>query len=163
MSVALSCADDAQRWLGQAGDVQGLAEAALGHLDRSDHELSILLTDDAQIQTLNRDYRDKDAPTDVLSFGQLEGEPFVMAIPVLGDLVISLETADQQAERLGHSLAAELRVLIVHGLLHLLGHDHIEAEEREQMAAAEDALLAALPAGPQWPTSSGLIARTEGT
>jgi len=163
MPVDLSCAEAARPWLDCAGDVAGLAEAALSHLGQSKCELSILLTDDPQIRVLNRDYRDKDVPTDVLSFGQLEGEPFVMAIPVLGDLVISVETAARQAEALGHPLAAELRVLLVHGLLHLLGHDHQGPVERAEMAAAEDALLAALPAGPQWPTSTGLIGRQGGT
>jgi probable rRNA maturation factor len=143
----------------RAGDVQGLAALALAHLERSDHELSILLTDDAQIQSLNRDYRDKDTPTDVLSFGQMEGDDFVMAVPVLGDLVISLQTAERQAKDMGHPLAAEVRVLLVHGLLHLLGFDHIQAKDRVEMAAAEDGLLAALPSEAQWPTSSGLIAR----
>lgn len=159
MSVDLSTEDVADPWLAEAGDVSGLAEAALLHLERADHELSILLTNDAHIRELNRSYRDKDAATDVLSFGQMEGEPFAMVVPVLGDLVISLETAQRQADAMGHPLAAELRVLLVHGLLHLLGHDHQEPQERSVMAAAEDALLVVLPSGPQWPKSSGLIAR----
>jgi probable rRNA maturation factor len=77
----------------------------------------------------------------------------------LGDLVISLQTAERQAKDMGHPLAAEVRVLLVHGLLHLLGFDHIQAKDRVEMAAAEDGLLAALPSEAQWPTSSGLIAR----
>ena len=156
------CADEgAEPWLKGVGDVQALAEAALVLLQREDHELSILLTDDDSIRELNRAYRQKDAPTDVLSFSQHEGEPFVSPVPMLGDLVISLQTAERQAVERGHSLAAEVRVLLVHGLLHLLGHDHIEGQDRQSMADAEDALLAALPSGPQWPNSSGLIARQD--
>ena len=157
----LSTDAGAPPWLNDAGDVLGLAEAALAVLGRQGHELSILLTDDAQIRELNRDYRDKDTATDVLSFAQMEGEPFVTPVPVLGDLVISLETAQRQAKDIGHSLAAEVRVLLVHGLLHLVGHDHLEHDDRIAMAKAEDDLLAALPSEPEWPTSTGLIARQE--
>ncbi len=159
MAVDVSVAASAERWLSAAGEVESLAEAALQVLGFSEHELSILLTDDRHIHTLNRDYRDKDSPTDVLSFAQSEGEAFPGMIPVLGDLVISLETAERQAAALGHPLAAEVRVLLAHGLLHLLGYDHIEPDERAQMAAAEEQLLEALPAEPEWPTSSGLIGR----
>ena len=156
------CADHgAEPWVQDVGDIQGLAEAALIVLSRQDHELSILLTDDAHIRELNRDYRDKDSPTDVLSFAQQEGEPFISPLPILGDLVISLETAQRQADDLGHSLEAEIRVLLVHGLLHLIGHDHIHDDDRLTMAKAEDELLAALPAESQWPTSTGLIARQD--
>ena len=110
---------------------------------------------------LNRDFRQQDKPTDVLSFGQMEGEPFVSPIPVLGDLVISLETAARQADERGHPLAAEVRILLVHGLMHLLGHDHLEDDERVDMAAAENELLAALPSQPEWPTNSGLVTLAE--
>jgi probable rRNA maturation factor len=162
MPVDVSTADAAAPWLSEAGDVQGLAECALVVLECADQELSILLTNDDQIQSLNRDYRDKDTPTDVLSFGQDDGEMFPGVVSVLGDLVISLETAQRQADSLGHPLAAEVRVLLVHGLLHLMGHDHIENSDRAEMASAEDALLAALPAVAEWPTTSGLIGRQGG-
>ena len=162
MPVDVMAAEGAASWLTAVGDVEGLAEAALRVLEREDAELSILLTDDAHIRELNRDYRDKDSPTDVLSFGQDEGETFPGMVPVLGDLVISLETAERQAQERGHPVAAEVRVLLVHGLLHLLGHDHIADDERAEMAAAEDALLAALPAMAEWPTTSGLIGRQGG-
>ena len=157
MAVELTVEGTASGWDDVADSVQALAESALEALDKADHELSIVLTDDAHIQILNRDFRGKDAPTDVLSFGQLEGEPFVTPVPHLGDLVISVETASRQAEERGHPLAAEVRILLVHGLMHLLGHDHMESDERVRMAEAEDTLLAALPAHPQWPTSSGLV------
>jgi len=147
--------------LKDAGDIERLAASALQALGKTDHELSIVLTDDQHIRVLNRDFREKDAPTDVLSFGQLEGEPFVSPVPILGDLVISLETASRQAVERGHPLAAEVRILLVHGLMHLLGHDHLESDERAEMAAAENELLAALPSQPEWPTSSGLVSLAE--
>lgn len=163
MAVDLTIEPSAERWRLDAGDVAALAELCLGVLAKSDHELSIVLTDDAHIRTLNREYRDKDEATDVLSFGQMEGDGFVSPVPVLGDLVISLQTAQRQAEGMGHPLGAEIRILLVHGMLHLLGHDHLEDGERSAMAEAEDELLRALPAVPEWPTSSGLIARQGGT
>ena len=98
MPVDVMAAEGAAAWLTAAGDVEGLAEAGLRILEREDAELSVLLTDDAHIRVLNRDYRDKDSPTDVLSFGQDEGEAFPGMVPVLGDLVISLETAERQAQ-----------------------------------------------------------------
>ena len=159
--VDLSVDESATLWMDEAGDVEALATAALVCMDRADHELSVLLTNDAYIRELNRDYRDKDAATDVLSFAQMEGDVFVSAVPILGDLVISLETAARQAVDCGHSLAAEVRILLVHGLLHLMGHDHLEDEERKKMARAEDDLLAALPSEPEWPTSTGLISRQD--
>ena len=161
MSVELSLEGSIDAWLKDAGNIQALAELALDTLGKPDHELSIVLTDDEHIRVLNRDFRQKDKPTDVLSFGQMEGEPFVSPIPVLGDLVISLETAARQAEERGHPLAAEVRILLVHGLMHLLGHDHLEDGDRADMAEAENELLAALPSQPEWPTSSGLVTLAE--
>ncbi|MFT4976580.1 MAG: putative rRNA maturation factor [Myxococcota bacterium] len=107
-------------------------------------ELSIVLCDDAFILPLNRDYRGKDAPTDVLSFAQREGESADAEDPVLGDVIISVETARRQAEEAGLTLTQELRVLLTHGLLHLLGYDHLTEEERAEMELEERALLAEL-------------------
>lgn len=86
---------------------------------RLDGEISVLLTDDAAIREFNKQYRRKDEPTDVLSFPAAES-----AADVAGDLVISLETAQHQAEERGHSLEMEIKVLLLHGLLHLAGYDH---------------------------------------
>jgi probable rRNA maturation factor len=96
------------RFLRQAIEATGLAG-----------EVSVLLTEDEAIRTLNRTYRGKDKATDVLSFPAAE-----TAAGVAGDLVISLETALRQAEERGHSLETEIRVLLLHGLLHLAGYDH---------------------------------------
>ena len=161
MAVELTIEGSIDTWREACGGVEQTAIRALDVLGKSAHELSIVLTDDAHIRVLNRDFRGKDVPTDVLSFGQMEGEPFVSPVPILGDLVISMETASRQAVERGHPLEAELRILLVHGLMHLLGHDHLDANERAEMAAAEDELLAALPAPPEWPTSSGLVSLAE--
>ena len=161
MPVELTHEGAIDAWLQDAGNVESLALSALESLGKVDHELSIVLTDDEPIRVLNRDFRQKDGPTDVLSFGQLEDGLFVSPIPILGDLVISVETAARQAKERGHPLAAEIRVLLVHGLMHLLGHDHLEDGERADMAAAENELLAALPVQPEWPTTSGLVTLAE--
>lgn len=123
------------------------AAALLAALDRRGAELSVLLCDDAFIRDLNLQWRQKDQPTDVLSFPM--GDDVV-----LGDIVISLDTARRQAEERGHDLPTELRVLLVHGLLHLLGHDHELPGQDVTMAAEENRLLAHLGVAPV-----GLITR----
>lgn len=104
-------------------------------------EVSIVFTTDSDIQALNKNYRAKDKPTDVLSFSLLEGAP----IPTqsLGDVVISLDTAERQAKVLGVPLDDELLRLLIHGLLHLIGYDHenVPKEEANRMKAREDELF----------------------
>jgi probable rRNA maturation factor len=90
-------------------------------------ELSVLLIDDASMRELNRQYRDQDRSTDVLAFSQLEGEGG--GGPMLGDVVISVETAGRQAEQHQLSLDQELALLLIHGTLHLLGYDHERSPE----------------------------------
>ena len=116
-------------------------------------EISVLLVDNATIRELNRDYRAKDAPTDVLSFPleeerEDEAEPAVIGGPsarMLGDIVISVEKAVEQATEYGHSVERELAFLAIHGVLHLLGHDHEKGETAKQaMRAEEKRILAAL-------------------
>ncbi len=123
------------------------ARKLLAVLGRADAELSVLFCDDSFIRELNQQWRQKDEPTDVLSFEM--GDPVV-----LGDIVISLDTAARQAGERGHDLETELRVLLVHGLLHLLGHDHEVDGEDVTMAAEENRLLQALGVAPV-----GLVAR----
>ena len=100
-------------------------------------EVSVTLTDDEHIHELNRTYRGIDQATDVLSFALTESEePEIVGgegNEVLGDLVISLERMQAQAEEYGHSPLRELSFLTVHGMLHLLGYDHMEEEERIEM------------------------------
>ena len=125
-------------WESFAVDV---ARAVLGYLDLQQAELSILLCDDDTIHPLNRDYRGKDKPTDVLSFAQREGEFAFLDDNVLGDVIISMDTTLRQATERQHSVETELRVLLVHGILHLLGYDHIEDDEAEVMEAKEREIL----------------------
>ena len=104
-------------------------------------EVSVTLTDNAYIHALNRDYRGVDRPTDVLSFALNESdEPAITGgaeLNVLGDLVISIERAEEQAKDFGHSVRREIAFLTVHGMLHLLGYDHMEEAEREEMEAEQ--------------------------
>jgi probable rRNA maturation factor len=121
-------------------------ERVLAALSLADCELSVLLCDDATIQPLNRDWRGKDRPTDVLSFDQGAGRPSPGDSVLLGDVIISLETARAQAESRGHPLAHEVRVLLVHGICHLIGYDHEKDDEAEVMESMERDLLARLNA-----------------
>ena len=104
-------------------------------------EVSVTLTNNEYIHTLNREYRGIDRPTDVLSFALNESEePDVEDGPdvnVLGDLVISVERAKEQAADYGHSVKREIAFLTVHGMLHLLGYDHMEEEDRLEMEAEQ--------------------------
>jgi probable rRNA maturation factor len=105
------------------------------------------MTTPAELRRLNRHFADLDEVTDVLAFPAGESSPgsgFQLPpgqLPLLGDLVISVRTAAQQAEELGQDPRAEIRLLAVHGLLHLLGHDHHQAEEAELMTASTRHLL----------------------
>ena len=109
--------------------------------DAADCEVSILLTDDAEIQVLNHQYRHIDKPTDVLAFAMREGVGGDLNPQLLGDLVISVPTAQRQSIAHGHSLDIELAILSVHGTLHLLGYDHQTPEEAEIMFEEQETLL----------------------
>jgi probable rRNA maturation factor len=124
--------------------VEAFGGRVLSALGLGEAELSIVLCDDAFIKPLNLAYRGIDAPTDVLSFAMQEGEDLLAHDPVLGDVIVSLETARRQADEVGHSLADELHVLLVHGVLHLLGFEHVHGgPDAEEMAAEEIRVLAA--------------------
>ena len=105
--------------------------------------ITIVLTDDKTIRQLNRDYRATDAPTDVLSFSAGDSMPGMEAV-YLGDIIISVPFAVQQAVVSGHPTIAELQLLAVHGTLHLLGHDHASEQEKKVMWAAQAAVLTTL-------------------
>jgi probable rRNA maturation factor len=109
--------------------------------------VEVVLADAATVRDLNRLYRGQDEPTDVLSFAAAAGEPFVEAAgepASLGEVVVCLPVARAQAAAGGRALAGEVAHLVVHGLLHILGHDHDGAAESVRMQAREDELLAAL-------------------
>nr|WP_263313142.1 rRNA maturation RNase YbeY [Mammaliicoccus sp. Marseille-Q6498] len=107
-------------------------------------ELSISFVDEEEIQAINRDYRDKDKVTDVISFSLEEDEPEIegLDIPrVLGDIIICLEVAKEQAASYNHSLSRELGFLALHGFLHLLGYDHMTPEDEKEMFSRQDEIL----------------------
>ena len=110
-------------------------------------EVTVLLTDDDQLKALNKEYRGIDKPTDVLSFEAGDTMPGMADDdPYLGDIVISVPTAERQAKQGGHSLKSELQLLTVHGTLHLLGFDHEEPEEKDRMWWTQASILAQLGA-----------------
>jgi len=120
------------------------ARRLLGALRREDDELSVLLVSDREMRRLNRTWRDRDRPTDVLAFAQAEGEGGVPA-GLLGDVVISVDTAKRQAKELGHALGDEADRLLIHGVLHLLGYDHeVSPAEARRMQRRERALARTL-------------------
>jgi len=117
-----------------------------------DTEVSILLVDNERIKELNREYRQKDCPTDVLSFpmvDMLEGEmqsdvgdyDLDEELLLLGDIVLSLEMAKKQAEDFGHSFEREVAFLVAHGMFHLLGYDHESEDQEKKMFAKQETVL----------------------
>lgn len=127
--------------------LEDAARAALAHGSESpDSELSIILTDDARLHELNLNYLNVDAPTDVLSFPASETDPETGA-RYIGDILISIPRAQAQAEAAGHPLEAEVQLLVVHGVLHLLGHDHARAKEKARMWKAQAKILERLGLG----------------
>jgi probable rRNA maturation factor len=119
--------------------VEGVCHRIAQILDLNKVEVSVFLTDDNTLQELNRTYRNKDKPTDVLSFPIKEkvGQWFI-----LGDIVISVETAKRQAVCAGHSLQEELKRLLVHGFIHLMGYDHeLGGEEERKFFSLEEYVL----------------------
>lgn len=149
-------------------DVAGLqraAEETLRQAARKSAALTIAITGDEHMHELNRTYRGVDAPTDVLSFASQDdaGEDRVaLALPpeladelasYLGDIIIALPYTERQAAAFDNSLDAELRLLAIHGALHLLGYDHDTPEAEAEMWAAQDAALIALGDPPQAPRS----------
>jgi probable rRNA maturation factor len=131
--VARSCAPGVR-----SAVVRGDARRLLAALGEAAAELTITLVGDDEIHRLNRDYRGKDRPTDVLAFAMREGRRVAGDERVLGDVVISLDTAARQARRRRVSTADEVRTLLIHGVLHLLGYDHERSvAEARRMRAME--------------------------
>ena len=104
--------------------------------------LSLLLTNNQNIQVINRDFRDKNTPTDVISFAYHETEDFnIVPYDTLGDIIISLERVEEQAVEYNHSFKREFYYVLTHGILHILGYDHIEEEDKKIMREREEAIL----------------------
>ena len=131
--------------------VEQVVQKALETFVEEDYEVSISFVDNHEIRALNMQYRDKDAATDVLSFPLMEfeiteenynnEEEFVQEDRLLGDIVISLERAQEQAIEYGHSFERELAFLVVHGVLHLLGMDHEDEEQEIEMSKKQEEIL----------------------
>lgn len=144
LSVDLRVADP--RWQEELGDAETLAARVLSHASaqmNAGGEVSILMTADAEMRALNRKWRGQDKPTDVLSFPsnapQAPGEPVH-----IGDIALAFETAWRDAGEMGRGFEAHVSHLMVHGFLHLLGHDHIEPEDAAVMEPLETKILAGL-------------------
>ncbi|WP_042478241.1 rRNA maturation RNase YbeY [Bacillus ndiopicus] len=116
-------------------------------------ELSVTFVTNEAIHEINREYRDKDQPTDVISFALEElgeGETAIIGegIPrILGDIIISVERTQEQAEEYGHSFERELGFLAVHGFLHLLGYDHMNEQDEKEMFDKQNAILSSFGLG----------------
>jgi probable rRNA maturation factor len=156
ISISLEAGD----WEAAVADVEqrieAAARAAFDAADRPDilgvapAEMSLVLADDALVRTLNRDYRDKDKPTNVLSFALLDGSDDtddVLArdegMPILiGDVILAFETVQREAREQGKSVEDHLTHLVIHGVLHLLGYDHLSDPDADRMERLETSILA---------------------
>ena len=127
-------------------DLRRIATGVLAAEGVSAAELGVLVTDDEAVRRLNAEYAGDDETTDVLAFSLREGEEFVSpdGVTRLGEVIISYPTASRQAAQAGRLVDEEMAHLLVHGILHLLGYDHVEAEEERVMLARTEELLAAL-------------------
>ena len=132
--------------------------AMIRELQLKNPEVSFLLTDDERIHQLNKVYRGKDRPTDVLAFAMQEGELAELAGAVLGDVIVSVPTARKQADERGVAVADEVTMLLAHGLLHLLGWDHETPAEDRRMRAETERLCRAANV----PNASALAGSTSG-
>lgn len=130
--------------------IRTLSARMLAELGLEDAELSVLLVDDATIEVLNHRHRGKERPTDVLAF-PVDERPVGDAPRILGDVVISLETALRQARSRGRPLLPEVRFLLAHGLLHLIGYDHATRIQKRRMDSATRRLVRAAGASPRRP------------
>ncbi len=129
------------RW-STLNDLEVLLQNAIDAVDSfvdTDGEVSLLLTHDADMQRLNEQFRNKDKPTDVLSF-----PADAMDAPLLGDIAIGFETSAADAEKMGKALPDHLSHLVIHGCLHLLGYDHVNEQDAEEMEALERRALASI-------------------
>jgi len=128
----------------QVSELQAVADKVLAITETSlESEIGLQIIQDEQMQQLNLEYMGVDAPTDVLSFPVPFENPDT-GNPYLGDILISYPTAARQAQAAGHPLEEEISLLLVHGILHLLGYDHLTPEEKAAMWEIQDTILAAL-------------------
>ena len=137
--------------------IENISDLVLGQLGLEKHQLSVSFVDEKEMTSLNQSYRNKDRSTDVLSFPQIEFQDPVTVenryqasqseeLPpsILGDIVISLEDAHKNADKIGQDLDREVCFLIIHGCLHLCGHDHMNPKEEELMLNQQRKIMAVL-------------------
>jgi probable rRNA maturation factor len=130
--------EQSDAWVGQSVEIAAVLSAVLAHLGEEEtRDLAVVLGDNAEIQRLNRDFRGKDTSTNVLSFPSDEPDEW-------GDIILAYETIADEALAQGKAFDAHLTHLLVHGMLHLLGYDHMDDAEAEQMEALEVEILAKL-------------------
>ncbi|WP_018182266.1 rRNA maturation RNase YbeY [Kaistia granuli] len=149
LPIAIDLLVEAGDWPDEDGLARVVAQAveasfAVGRLPAvKGSELSVVFTDDEHVRQLNADYRDKDKPTNVLSFPGSPPDSKLFG-PLLGDIVVARETVVAEAAEQGLAFEDHLTHLVVHGLLHLFGHDHLEDDEAERMESLETEILARL-------------------
>lgn len=155
--LLIDCTIESENW-GNADDLQALSQVSLdailmrcGEQLPKHAEVSILFTDNDAVQTLNKQWRDQDKPTNVLSFASNEGGGPVT--PLLGDIVLAHETIVREAGEQDKDFTHHLQHLIIHGFLHLLGYDHIEDDDAEVMEKLETETLADLGIADPYQTS----------
>lgn len=139
MKISIINSQDAVKL--NSGEIKRIAADALGAVGEKEAELSVYLVDDSEMRRLNFHYRNVDRPTDVLAFSMREGEPLEGAEGILGDVVISAQTALRQARRYRKSLKDELNLYLVHGILHLIGYDDNSARARKKMEKLQEEIL----------------------
>lgn len=123
-------------------EIKKLVEFALKYQNISNAFFNIIMVDEEKIQEINREYRGKDSVTDVISFALEDDDTFVHTdFRILGDIYICLSRAHDQAEEYGHSFLRELSFLTIHGLLHLLGYDHMKEEDEKIMFKLQEMIL----------------------
>ena len=124
--------------ISSVNSITSILEIILNYLNLSKHtELSVLFIDDESMRELNRKYRDINRTTDVLSFPQ----DYLEDTDILGDIVISIDTAKRRSKKYGITLEVELKILLIHGLLHLMGYDHKKKSEADLMQKKESELM----------------------
>ncbi|MEH7505469.1 rRNA maturation RNase YbeY [Neobacillus drentensis] len=149
MTLLIDCIDETEKLTEeQMLEIERVINFAAKKQNVEEHsEVSVTFVSNERIQEINREYRDKDKPTDVISFameelGEGEVELVGVEMPrVLGDIIISIPKAIEQAEEYGHSFLRELGFLAVHGFLHLLGFDHMTEEEEKEMFTLQKEIL----------------------
>jgi probable rRNA maturation factor len=149
MTLLIDCIDETEELTEeQMLEIERVINFAAKKQNVEEHsEVSVTFVSNERIQEINREYRDKDKPTDVISFameelGEGEVELVGAEMPrVLGDIIISIPKAIEQAEEYGHSFLRELGFLAVHGFLHLLGYDHMTEEEEKEMFTLQKEIL----------------------